>query len=160
MTRPFASIAAAAAMLALAGCDTPIAAVIGGSGPTVRGTVNDMTGAGVRVGLIGTPVAGGKAREIASTAADSGSFSLTFPGSPPLDLMQQPAEDRSIIFTLRAYQDRNGDQAYQDGEPLCDCTSGQFRYFSSDGPEGSYRAGWNAIVGGRFSQSFDTAYAL
>lgn len=153
--------AALAAVVTLAGCDTPVGAILaGGGGPIVRGTVDDMQGDAVRVGLIGTPRAGAKAREIATAPTTAGTYLLTLPARPPIDLMEQPDELRSIVFTVRAYEDRNGNNAYDDGEPLCTCSSGQFRYFSSDGPDGSYKAGWNAFSNGRYSQSFDTAYNL
>lgn len=160
MFRPVTLATVFAVAIALTGCDTPVGALIGGGGPTITGTVKGMAGAAVRVGLIGTPKAGAKEREIASTAASGGSFSLTLPARPPVDLMEQPDEQRSIVFTLRAYEDRNGNGAFDSGEPLCVCSAGSFRYFSSDGPAGSYRAGWNAFEGGRYSQSFDTAYVI
>lgn len=160
MNRSLSLAAALTAALALTGCDTPVGALIGGGGPTIRGTVTDMTGDAVRVGLLGTPRAGAKAREIATAPTVGGAYTLTLPARPPIDLMEQPEELRSIVFTLRAYEDRNGNGAYDDGEPLCDCSSGQFRYFSSDGPAGAYRAGWNTFSGGRYSQSFETAYNL
>lgn len=160
MFRPVTLAVGLAALLAVAGCDTPIGALIAGGGPTVTGAVKQMSGASVRVGLIGTPKAGAREREIASTAASGGTFSLSLPARPPIDLMEQPDEQRSIVFTLRAYEDRNGSGTFDAGEPLCECSSGQFRYFASDGPAGSYRAGWNTFAGGRYTQSFDTAYVL
>lgn len=160
MARQLILGAALAAACTLTGCDTPVGAILSGGGPTIRGTVDDMQGASVRVGLIGTPKAGAKPREIATAPTLSGAFALTLPARPPIDLMEQPDELRSIVFTVRAYEDRNGNGAFDDGEPLCACSSGQFRYFSTDGPDGSYRAGWNAFAGGRYSQSFDTAYNL
>lgn len=151
---------ALASMLLLAGCDTPIGAVLGGGGPTISGTVTGMSGSAVRVGLIGTPRANAREREIASTGTAGGAFMITLPGRPPIDLMQQPDESRSIVFTLRAYEDSNGNNAFDAGEKLCECSSGQFVYFASDGPAGSYKAGWNQLVGGRYTQSFDTAFVI
>lgn len=144
----------------LAGCDVPGVPSFGGAGPTVTGTVKNMTGANVRVSMMGATSAGGATREIASAATSSGAFSLSLPGAPPIDLMEQPGEQRSIVFTLKAYQDGNANSRYDAGEQVCDCSSGQFRYFAADGPEGSWKAGWNNLVGGRFTQSFNTAYAL
>ncbi len=160
MFRPVSLALLLAATFAVAGCDTPVGALIGGAGPTISGTVKGMSGAAVRVGLIGTPRAGAKEREIASAATSGGSFTLTLPARPPIDLMEQPDEQRSIVFSLRAYEDRNANGAFDDGEPLCQCSSGSFRYFSSEGPAGSYKAGWNTFAGGRYSQSFDTAYVI
>lgn len=153
-------LVAIATTCALAGCDTPVGALLGGGGPTISGTVKGMSGSAVRVGLIGTPRAGAREREIASAATAGGAFLLTLPARPPIDLMEQPDEQRSIVFTLRAYEDSNGNNAFDAGEKLCECSSGQFRYFSSDGPEGSYRAGWNQFSGGRYTQSFDTAFVI
>ena len=150
---------ALAATLLLAGCDTPIATVLGGGGPTISGTVQGMSGAAVRVGLIGTPKAGAREREIASTGTAGGGFVITLPARPPIDLMQQN-ETRSIVFTLRAYEDANGNNAFDAGEKLCECSSGQFVFFDSDGPAGSYKAGWNQFSGGRYTQSFDTAFVI
>ncbi|MEB3196121.1 MAG: hypothetical protein VKP62_02855 [Candidatus Sericytochromatia bacterium] len=146
----------------LTACNLPVGALLSGPpGPKVLGTVKDMKGAEVRVGLIGSAKAGGKQREIVSTSAANGSFSLSLPAWPPTDLMEQPDETRSVVFTLRAYSDRNGNSVYDDGEPLCECASGRFRYFSSDGPSGAYRAGWNAMTeDGRYTQSFSAAYVL
>jgi hypothetical protein len=119
-----------------------------------------MSGAGVRVGVLGSSTAGGKQREIVSTDVMDGAFSLTLPARAPVDMMEQPAETRSVVFTLRAYADANRNGRFDDGETLCDCSSGQFRYFESDGPAGSYKAGWNVVQGGRFTQNFSTAFVI
>ena len=160
MTRTTILALALAATAALTGCDTPVVGAILGGGPTIRGNVVGMQGAAVRVGLIGTPRAGANAREIATAATAGGAYAITLPARPPIDLMEQPDELRSIVFTIRAYEDRNGNDAYDSGETLCECSSGQFRYFSTDGPAGSYKAGWNVFAGGRYSQAFDVAYNL
>lgn len=155
------------ALALLAGCNDlgglagGIGGIAGGGGPTVTGSVKEMKGASIRVGLVGASKAGGKVQEIASSTAGNGTFALVLPASPPIQLMEQPDETRSIVFSLRAYDDRNGNNRYDDSEPLCECSSGQFRYYASAGPEGSYFAGWNLITNdGRFSQSFNTAFAL
>lgn len=146
-------------VLALAGCDVPGVPSFGGAGPTITGSVTKLTGSGIRVSLMGAATAGGAQREIASTAASGGQFSLTLPGSPPIDMMTAD-ETRSVVFTLKAYQDGNGNGKYDGGEQLCDCSNGQFTYFTSDGPSGSWKAGWNNLSGGRYTQTFTTAYAL
>jgi hypothetical protein len=148
------------AVMLLVGCDVPGVPSFGGAGPTITGSVTKLTGNGIRVSLMGSPAAGAAQREIASTAASGGQFSLTLPGAPPIDLMQQPDESSSIVFTLRAYQDGNSNGKYDSGEQLCDCSNGQFRYFTSDGPAGSWKAGWNNLAGGRYTQTFTTAFVL
>jgi hypothetical protein len=149
--------AGCADLAAVGGLPLPLA---GGGGPTVSGTVKGMSGAGVRVGVLGSSTAGGKQREIASTEVSDGAFTLTLPGRAPVDMMEQPAETRSVVFTLRAYADANRNSRYDDGETLCECSSGQFRFFESDGPAGSYKAGWNVVTGGRFTQNFSTAFVI
>jgi hypothetical protein len=165
MTRSFLS-ALFLLTLPAAGC-TELAAVGGvplllggGGGPTVSGTVKGMSGSGVRVGILGSSTAGGKQREIASAEVSDGSFTLTLPSRAPVDMMEQPAETRSVVFTLRAYADADRNGRYDDGETLCECSSGQFRYFESDGPAGSYKAGWNVVANGRFTQNFSTAFVI
>lgn len=154
-------IVAVLSPLLLAGCDLPVTALVPPAGPTVQGTVKDMQGEEVRVGLLGSARAGGRQQEIVSSSAKSGSFTLTLPAWPPVELMEQPDETRSVVFTLRAYSDRNGNNRYDDGETLCECSSGRFRYFSSDGPSGSYLQGWNRMTDdGRYTQSFTTAFVL
>lgn len=145
----------------LGGCNVPVTGLIPPAGPTLQGTVKDMKGEEVRVGLLGSPRAGGRQQEIVSASAKTGSFSLTLPAWPPVELMEQPDETRSVVFTLRAYSDRNGNSRYDEGETLCECSSGRFRYFSSDGPAGSYLQGWNRMTDdGRYTQSFTTAFVL
>ncbi|MEB3329640.1 MAG: hypothetical protein VKQ33_10450 [Candidatus Sericytochromatia bacterium] len=151
------STAGCSDLAALGGLPLPLG---GGGGPTVSGTVKGMSGAGVRVGVLGSSTAGGKQREIASTEVTDGAFTLTLPGRAPVDMMEQPAETRSVVFTLRAYADANRNGRYDDGETLCECSSGQFRYVESDGPVGSYKAGWNVVSGGRFTQNFTTAFVI
>ena len=156
---------AASAATWVAGC-SDVGAIAGlpggltGGGPPIRGTVKDMSGPEVRVGVIGSPRAGGKQREIVSTTASAGTFSLSLPASPPVDMMEQPDETRSVVFTLRAYADANRNQRYDDGETLCECSEGQFRFFASDGAPGSYKAGWNVFANGKYTQSFTTAFNL
>jgi len=165
MTKPLPRILCLLALSA-SGCADLAAAgglnlpVLGGGGPTVAGSVKGMSGAGVRVGVLGSSTAGGKQREIVSTDVMDGAFSLTLPARAPVDMMEQPAETRSVVFTLRAYADANRNGRFDDGETLCDCSSGQFRYFESDGPAGSYKAGWNVVQGGRFTQNFSTAFVI
>ncbi|MEB3285549.1 MAG: hypothetical protein VKN33_09710 [Candidatus Sericytochromatia bacterium] len=154
-------VSGVAGVCLLGGCNVPLSGLLPPAGPVIQGSVAEMQGEEVRVGLLGSARAGGRQQEIVSVSARNGSFSLTLPAWPPVELMEQPDEIRSVVFTLRAYSDRNGNERFDDGEPLCECAAGKFRYFSSDGPSGSYLQGWNRLTDdGRYSQSFSTAFVL
>lgn len=144
----------------LAGCTVPGVPGLGSlTGPTVSGQVTGAA-AGWRVALVGSPKAGGAAIEIASAPVQGSGYTLAFPGSPPLSLLEQPAEERSVVFTLRAYQDANGNDRLDAGERQSPSPVGSFRWFALDGPAGAYRQGWNQFRNGTYSQQFDVALDL
>lgn len=159
----FRALALVPMLALLAGCDVPNVPLVGGGGsaPTINGQVKGVTGSNVRIGLLGAKSAGQAKREIAtSTVGADGSYSLTFPGSPPFDLMVN--DNDSVLFSLSAYKDLNSNGRYDTSDELTDAAaqSGTFRFFVEDGPPGSYKSGWNLYQNGQYVQSFSTAFVL
>lgn len=157
--RVWAALAVAVSMPVF-GCSVPSVPDLGAApGPTLRGTVQGASGANLRVGLLGALRAGGQKRELASSSAASGSYTLQVPSTPPLDLMLN--DNESVVFTLQAYKDLNGNQKYDATDELSDAAAtGSLRYFDGDGPAGTYKKGWNLFRNGTYAQSFDVAMNL
>lgn len=159
----FRALAIVPMLVLMAGCDVPNVPLAGGGGsaPTINGQVKGVTGTNVRIGLLGAKSAGQAKREIAtSTVGADGAYSLTFPGSPPFDLMVN--DNDSVLFSLSAYKDLNSNGRYDTTDELTDAAaeSGTFRFFVEDGPPGSYKSGWNLFRNGQYVQSFSTAFVL
>ncbi len=149
-------VLALTSVLLISGCaNLPLAGLGLGTGPVLLGQVSGATTSGWRVGLFGAA----PAIELASATVNGGTFSLALPAVPGAAAMEQPAEVQSIVFTLRAYQDTNGNGRFDAGERQ-GTSIGSFRYFATDGPAGTYRAGWNQYRNGIYSQQFDAAFTV
>lgn len=151
------------AIAALAGCSgvaPDLPGVFAPNAPTLHGQVSGVSGAHLRVGLLGSKEAGQAMQELVSAPVTGGSYTLNFPSSPRLDLMS--SDNESIPFALTVYQDNNGDGQYDSGDTITDASAvnGTFRFFAADGPAGTYKAGWNLYQNGSYTQSFDTAVNL
>lgn len=149
-----------------AGLVAPVVAGVGAGlaagGPTLKGQVQKPAGgdeAKLRVGLVGSVRAGAPKEELTSAAAVGGQYSLSLPSQPAVKFLEAPSEDRSIVFSLVAYTDANGNGRYDEGSDTlhqASSASGTFRYFAGDGPAGTYKAGWNLFKNGAYTQSFDS----
>ncbi|MDB5098733.1 MAG: hypothetical protein JWM80_3154 [Cyanobacteria bacterium RYN_339] len=148
------------ALLALTGCDQlPIGSVIGqvtGSS-TLHGQVAGATDK-TRVGLLAQPQGKGRV-ELTSTSASGGSFALAL-NTPPITMLEQPAEDKSYVFVLTAYDDVNGNGRYDDGPDRTrdTMTGGSYRWFANPGPSNSM--GWNVYKDGVYSSAGDVTASL
>lgn len=135
---------------------------VASGGPTLQGEVNKPAGsdgAKLRVALVGALRAGAAKEELTSAAAPSGKYSLILPGQPAVKFLEAPAEDRSIVFSLVAYSDTNGNARFDEGVDLLHqgtTATGTFRYFAADGPAGTYKAGWNLFKDGAYTQGFES----
>ncbi|HEY9722268.1 MAG TPA: hypothetical protein V6D47_09650 [Oscillatoriaceae cyanobacterium] len=161
MLKPLSRTLSAVAIACLAGCSGIAPNLPGISlGATVHGQVNGVSGSNLRVGLLGSKEAGQTPQELVSAPVTGGAYSLDLPGSPRLDLMSSDSE--SIPFALEVYQDNNGDGQYDEGDTITQASAanGTFRFFTEDGPPGSYKAGWNLYQNGSYTQTFDTAVNL
>ena len=159
LSRPMLTLLPALALLA--GCDVPSLPSVGLPGPTLTGTVAGESGSNLRVGLLGTPRAGGDKLELVSSSVSSGgSYRLQLPDTPRMDMMVN--DNESVLFTLSAYKDLNGNGRFDASDELTDAAAqaGTFRYFAEDGAPGGYKAGWNLYKDGTYVQSFDTAFVL
>lgn len=162
--RQFSAVLAVAAGAALlAGCDgVPSTPLIGnpnlGPGPTISGTVKNVTGSNLRVGLLGTKTTGQQKLELTSSAVAGSAFTLQLPSEPGLNLMVNDTE--SITFTLQAYEDKNSNGRFDAGDVETDAgvAGGTFRFFAEDAP--GRQAGWNQYKNGQYTKSIDVAFAL
>lgn len=155
MTRLLALLPAA---LLLAACEAPTlpGPAPSGSGPLLAGAAPE--GAAIRIGLIGRKTPSGADMELVSAPVAAGRYSLSVPAKPRLDFMVD--DNESILLTLRAYEDVNGNGRYDSGDRLTDdaAAGATFRYFDTDGPSGAYRAGWNQFRDGAYTQDYSTAF--
>lgn len=133
-----------------------------GGGPVLKGMVQPPAGADatkLRVALLGSLKPGAPQEELVSAPSTAGAYTLTLPAQPAVKFLEAPAEDRSVVFSLVAYTDTNGNGRYDPKEDaLHEATtaSGTFRYFAADGPSGTYRAGWNLYKNGSYTQGFES----
>ncbi|GEM_PF-4601034 len=142
-------------------CAVPAAPLIGAitGTTTVSGSVQDAA-EDSRVGLFGAPQAGGPQVELNSVSITDGQYSLAFPASPPINLMEQPDETRSVVCSLRVYADSNKNRRHDDAESLGQPSGPSFRYFAESSSRSGHSAGWNVFRNGTFSKATQISAGL
>jgi hypothetical protein len=147
------------AFLALTGCDqlanVAVLAPVAGGG-TLHGQVSGATDK-TRVGLLATPPGNGARLEWNGTSASNGSFALVL-NQPPITMLEQPAEDKSYVFVLTAYEDTNGNGRFDESDRVHATTGGSYRWFANAGPANA--AGWNVFKDGVYTSAGDTTASL
>jgi hypothetical protein len=148
-----------AVLASLAGCDqlanVAVLAPVAGSGGTLHGTVSGATDK-TRVGLLASPT-GSSRLELSSTSASNGSYALAL-SQPGINMLEAPAEDKSYVFVLTAYEDLNGNGRFDESDRMHPTTGGSYRWFANSGPANA--TGWNVFKDGVYSAAGDTVASL
>jgi hypothetical protein len=73
-------------------------------------------------------------------------------------MLEAPAEDKSYVFVLTAYEDLNGNGRFDESDRMHPTTGGSYRWFANSGPANA--TGWNVFKDGVYSAAGDTVASL